>query len=67
MSRIIVTLTDEMYIALKRQASNLKMPIAALVREAVRSYLVDQGENIETDVIWGGRRGRKLTFPETED
>jgi predicted DNA-binding protein len=67
MSRIIITLTDEMQAALKRQSRNLKIPIAVLVREAVRNYLADKGELIETEVKWGGYRKCGLISPEDEN
>lgn len=67
MPRIIITLTDEMHTALKRQSRNLKTPIAVLIREAVSNYLADKGELIETEIKWGGCRKCGLIPSEGED
>jgi hypothetical protein len=53
MPRIIITVTEEMDTALKRQSDARKAPVAALVREALIEWATKRGIRLESDIVWG--------------
>jgi hypothetical protein len=59
MPRIVITVTDEMDRALKRQARRRGWTVAALVRHGLALFLRRQGETIRLEVLQGGPRPSK--------
>lgn len=57
--RVMVVLTDEMHVALNRQAARRGATLSGLVRAVLGEWLLAQGEDIEWIVEWGGRRDRQ--------
>ncbi len=59
MPRIVITVTEEMDRALKRQARRRGWTVAALVRHGLALFLRRQGETIRLEVLQGGPRPPK--------
>lgn len=60
MPRWVITVTDEMDAAVKRLATQKGTPISNLVRQVVKEYLAENGEQVDAEVTWGGNRKDKL-------
>lgn len=56
MPRLIFTVNDQMEQELRQVADERGMPIAALIREAVATYLASLGRPVQKNVDWGGKR-----------
>lgn len=57
MPKFNFTVSSEAAEALKRIAEKRSnVPMAVLLREAVELYLEQQGEKVDVDVQWGGKR-----------
>ena len=56
MPRLGITVTDEMQAALKRVAHKRSTPVANLARQIIIEFLEANGEEITTEVTWGGNR-----------
>jgi hypothetical protein len=56
MPRWGITVTDEMDEAMKRVAEKRGATISNLVRQVIADFLVENGEDVETKVTWGGAR-----------
>jgi len=54
--RIVVTLPDNVYRALKKVAAYEEVPQAAIVRHALVEWLRGQGVLVQDNVFWGGSR-----------
>lgn len=57
--RLMLTVTDEMHAAIKRQANRRGATQSGLVRFILSEWLQGQGEDIEWVVEWGGGRRDK--------
>lgn len=56
--RLMLTVTDEMHAALKRQAVRRGATQSGLVRVILGEWLEQQGEDIDWAVEWGGRQDK---------
>lgn len=56
MPRLGVTVNDPTYNALERHAKQRGAPVSLLVREAIGDWLKKHGQDIDTEVSWGGDR-----------
>lgn len=54
--RVVVTVTDEMLLALKRHASSRGASMSGLIRVILGEWLESQGSPVEWVIEWGGRR-----------
>ena len=54
--KILVTVTPEMHAALTRHAARRGATVAGLIRALAAEYLESQGEPVDWQVPWGGRR-----------
>lgn len=57
--RLMLTVTDEMHAALKRQAIRRGATQSGLVRVILGEWLIQQGEDIDWAIEWGGGRREK--------
>ena len=62
--RLMLTVTDEMHAAIKRQAIRRGATQSGLVRVILGEWLEQQGEAIDWAVEWGGRH--ETTEPDQE-
>lgn len=54
--RVIVILTDDLHLALKRQAARRGATLSGLIRSVLGDWLDEQGDPVDWVVEWGGRR-----------
>ena len=57
--KLLVTMNEDMLVALRRHAKQRGSSKSALVRIAVSSWLQMQGDNVDHFMEWGGKRNDK--------
>jgi hypothetical protein len=62
--RLMLTVTDEMHAAIKRQAIRRGATQSGLVRVILGEWLEQQGEVVDWAVEWGGRHNETEDQPE---
>ena len=65
--RLMLTITNEMHAAIKRQAIRRGATQSGLVRVILGEWLGQHGENIDWAVEWGGRPERQNTNTENDE
>ncbi len=58
--KIVIDVTEEMYVALREEKNTTGVPIASQVRLSLQKSLADKGKRVSIDVgAWGGDRPAK--------
>ena len=52
--RILITLPESMYAALRRISVAEDVPMAAIIRYALEQWMREQGIKVRDDIVWGG-------------
>ncbi len=54
--RIVISMSDDMLRAVKRQMKRQNKTMSAIVREALSAWLEQFGDFVEPSITWGGYR-----------
>ena len=62
--RIVISMSDDMLRALKRQMKRQNKTMSAIVREALAAWLEQYGDIVDPGIAWGGFRENEESDPD---